>query len=139
MALPNIAEIAAASKRRRRERDLLATCYDNLVSVGEVDYTKTPLAPRECWLVAKFGLDKILAAREMVMYIPENLTDAQRKEAFSDAYDAACTLETGFNHLLTKTPPFPLILAPPTRDCYECGRLLVSNHSTKVSGLFPPC
>ena len=84
--------------------------------------------------MAKFGLEKIVATREMLIAVPESLTDAQQKEVLSDSHDAACALIAGFDYLLTDTipPPSP-ILAPPTRICYECGRLLVSNHKTRVS------
>ena len=89
MALPDIADIAAASKWKRRERDLLASSYDNLLSVTEIDFTKTPQAVKEYWLVAKFGLQKIIEARENAIRIPENITEAQKKEMLCDSDDVA--------------------------------------------------
>lgn len=134
MALPNITDIATVDKRKRKERDLLTSCFERLVSVDAIDLAKVPKEARECWLVAKFGLEKIMAARKVVMAIPESLTDAQRKEILSDSQDAVGALMTVCDHLLTKeqAPPPAPILAPPTRSCYECGRLLVSNHKTQV-------
>ena len=105
-----------------------------LVLTG-VDFAKVPKEARECWLVAKFGLERIVAARKMIMALPESLTDAQRKEVISDSEDLVDALTCGFDHLLIEEqelPPAP-ILALPTRSCYECGRLLVSNHKTRVS------
>ena len=134
MALPDIADIAAASKRKRRERDLLASSYDNLLSVTEIDFTKTPQAVKECWLVAKFGLQKIIEARENAIRIPENITEAQKKEMLCDSDDISYTLVSAFDYLLAaETPPSPPILTPPTRVCHECGKPLVSNHKTKVN------
>ena len=76
MALPDIADIAAASKRKKRERDLLTSSYNSLPSVTDIDFTdtKTPQAVKECWLVSKFGLQKIIEAREDVIRIPKNIT-----------------------------------------------------------------
>ena len=79
MALPDIADIAAASKRKTRERDLLASSYDYLLRVTEIDFTKNPQAVKECWLVAKFGLQKIIEARENAIRILEIITEAQKK------------------------------------------------------------
>ena len=129
MALPDIADIAAASKRKRRERDLLASSYDNLLGVTEIDFTKTPQAVKECWLVAK----KIIEARENAIRIPENIAEAQNKEMLCDSDDVAYALVSAFDYLLTETPPSPPILTPPTRVCHECGKPLVSNHKTKVN------
>ena len=92
MALPEIADIAAASKRKRRERDLLASSCDNLLSVTEIDFTKTPQAVKECWLAAKFGLHKIIEARENAISFPENITEAQKKEMLCDSDDVAYEL-----------------------------------------------
>ena len=115
MALPDIADIAAASKRKRREMDVLTSCYESLVSIDEFDLAKVPKEAKECWLLAKFGLDKMVATREMVIAVPESLTDAQREEVLSDSHDAACALiAAGFDHLLTETipPPTPILASP---------------------------
>ena len=121
MALPNLTDIAAVSKRRRKERDVLTSCYESLLGVDAVDFAKVPIEARECWLVAKFGLERIMAARKMIMAVPESLTDAQRKEVVSDSEDLVDALMSGFDHLLTEEQvPSPApILAPPTRTCYE--------------------
>ena len=135
MALPDIADIAAASKRKKRERDLLTSSYDNLLRVTDIDFTdtKTPQAVKECWLVSKFGLQKIIEAREDVIRIPKNITEAQKKEMLCNTQDVAYTLASAFDYILTETPPSPPILTPPTRVCHECGKSLVSNHKMKVN------
>ena len=135
MALPDITDIAALSKRKRRGRDVLTSCCDTLVGIDAIDSAKVPKPARECWLVAKFGLEKIMAATKLVKAVPESLTDSQRKEILSDSEDVVSALMTGFDYLLTEeqAPTLAPILAPPTRTCYECGRLLVSNHKTRVS------
>ena len=48
MALPGIADIAAASKRKKRERDLLTRSYDNLLSVTDIDFTDIYVDPASC-------------------------------------------------------------------------------------------
>ena len=58
MALPDITDIAALSKRKRRERDVLTSCCDTLVGIDAIDSAKVPKPARECWLVAEFGLEK---------------------------------------------------------------------------------
>lgn len=73
MALPNITDIAALSKRKRKERDVLMSCYDTLVGIDATDSAKVPKATRECWLVAKFGLEKNMAATKLVEAVPEAL------------------------------------------------------------------
>ena len=131
MALSNLSDIAAACKRKRKERDVLISSYESIVSIDEAK--KVPKEVKEVWLVAKFGLERIMAARNLINAVPESLTDAQQKEVLSDSYDAACALMADFHDLLTDiAPPSAPILAPPTRSCYECGRLLVSNHKTRV-------
>ena len=122
MALPDIADIAAASKRKKRERDFLTSSYDNLLSVTDIDFTdtKTPQAVKECWLVSKFGLQKIIEAREYVILIPKNVTEAQKKEMLCNTQDVAYALACAFDYILTETPPSPPILTPPTRVCHEC-------------------
>ena len=132
MALPDIADIAAASKRKKRERDLLTSSYNSLLSVTDIEFTdtKTPQAVKECWLVSKFWLQKIIEAREDVIRIPKNITEAQKKEMLCNV---AYTLASAFDYLLTETRSSPPILTPPTRVCHECGKSLVSNHKTKVN------
>jgi hypothetical protein len=129
MALPIITDIAAVAKRRRKERCADESCYESLVDVDVSYLPKVPKVARQCWLVAK---ERIVAARKMIMAVPESLTHSQRKEVLNDAEGA---LMTGFNHLLTEEQASPQAptLAPPTRSCYECRRQLVSNHKTRVS------
>ena len=124
-----------ASKLKKRERDLLTSSYDNLLSVTDIDFTdtKTPQAVKECWLVSKFGLQKIIEAREDVIRIPKNITEAQKIEMLCNTQDVAYTLASAFDYIPTETPPSPPILTPPTRVGHECGKSLVSNHKTKVN------
>ena len=111
MALPDIADIAAASKRKR---NLLTSSYDNLLSVADIDFTDTkiPQAVKECWLVSKFGLQKIIEAREDVIRFPKNIIEAQKKEMLCNTQDVAYTLASAFDYFLTETPPSPPILTP---------------------------
>ena len=99
MALSNLSDIAAACKRKRKERDVLISSYESIVSIDEAK--KVPKEVKEVWLVAKFGLERIMAARNLINAVPESLTDAQQKEVLSDSYDAACTLMADFHDLLT--------------------------------------
>ena len=55
-------------------------CYDTLDGIDAIDSAKVPKPAMECWLVAKYGLEKIMAATKLVKALPESLTDAQRKE-----------------------------------------------------------
>ena len=109
MALPDIADIAAASERKKRERDLLTRSYDNLLSVTDIEFTdkKTPQAVKECWLVSKFGLQKIIEAREDVIRIPKNVTEAQKKEMLCNTQDVAYTLASAFDYRQRRLPPHP--------------------------------
>ena len=77
MALPNITDITALSKCKRKERHVLMSCYDILICIDAIDSAKVPKPAMECWLVAKLGLEKIMATMKFVKAFLESLTDAQ--------------------------------------------------------------
>lgn len=66
MALPSITDIAALSKRKRKERDVLTSCFETLIGIDPIDSAKVPKPAMECWLVAKFGLEQIMAATKLI-------------------------------------------------------------------------
>ena len=67
---------------------MVMSCYDTLMGIDAIDSAKVPKPAMECWLVAKFSVDKIMATTKLVKALPESLTDAQRKEIVSDSEDA---------------------------------------------------
>ena len=155
MELPSLESIAHKAKRAKRERESAFSCYEGLVAVESTEQLeKLPKEARECWLVAKFGIQCVVEAQTLLQAIPKALTDSQRKEVLHDfaasATASECVSEVaaimctgaGFEHLLDTTSreqgssvrlTYQPILAPPTRHCYECSSLLVSNHKTEVS------
>ena len=56
---------------------MLMCCYDILIGIDAIDSAKVPKPAMECWLVAKFGLEKIMATMKLVKALLESLTDAQ--------------------------------------------------------------
>ena len=87
----------------------------NIVSVDAVDF-KVPKKVRECWLVARFGLERIMEVRNIIRAIPETLTEAQRKEVLSNTHDLEQALMSDFNYHIDGGPSISTapILAPPT-------------------------
>ena len=81
---------------------MLTSCCNTPVGIDAIDSAKVPKPARECWLVAKFVLEKIMAATKLVKAVPESLTDSQRKEILSDSEDVVSALMTGFDYLLTE-------------------------------------
>ena len=91
MALPNVTDITALSKCKRKERDVLMSCYDTLIGIDAIDSAKVvPKPAMQCW-VTKFGLEKNHASHETLL---ESLTDTQKMEIVSDFEDAVGALMT---------------------------------------------
>ena len=152
MELPSIDNIAARSKRKKRDLDAVLHAFETLVCSADDDTIlgqvgKLPREARDCWLVAKYGVERVVQAQRVLQAVPDTLTSAQRREVIEewggeDMKEIIAIMQSeGFRHLLCtcciedKTCPHActLVLTPPTNCCYECGKKLVSNHKTKVS------
>ena len=114
MELPSLESIAHKAKRAKKERESAFSCYEGLVAVESTpqQLEKLPKEARECWLVAKFGIQCVVEAQTLLQAIPKALTDSQRKEVLHDfaasATASECVSEVaaimctgaGFEHLL---------------------------------------
>ena len=148
MALADIADVAERAKKRKREREALMNSYANLScidlhSISTDTLEKIPIEAKESCFIAKYGVALVSRARQLLKNLPNSLTDNQLRQIVAEItapneklQEVAFLLLDKFRYLLhsedTEAPPPPIVLAPPTSSCYECGRQLVSNHRTNV-------
>lgn len=95
------------------------------------------------WLVAKHGLETILNICYSWKSLPKTLTTMQSFRYISEkcnlpevkVKELVPFIQLSCPSLLDKLPIQkcdPIVLAPPTSTCFQCGKNFVSNHSYKV-------
>lgn len=147
MALPDLTEIARGAKRRKRHLESLLSSFEIISDIDAAFLSKTdidsvvPKRAKECWLVGRYGLETVLEARQLIQSIEGKcVTACQYKHLLSSAdpivAEVANILQENFtsisSRLCSKDQRHQIILTPPSKSCLACGRLLVSNHETKV-------
>lgn len=145
--LPPISEVSKKSKRRKTELSSLVSAYQSVRSINLQEHNaKIPNEMKEWWLIARFGFQCVSKVCHLVHTIPFSLTNSQKKELLlklcglrEEDVEVIATfiLEHDLFHQgdQDNDKKYPQLLAPPLSSCTDCGRKLVSHHTTNVRSL----
>ncbi len=142
MVLPDLAELARDVNRSKRNGHSLIASFITIASI-DASFLKNSTADsipdkaKECWLVAKYGLESVINARMLFQSISDACRTESQYRRLIDTEDniveIANIMPENFSYTLSfKHRNYSILLTPPTKVCLECNLPLVSNHETKV-------